>query len=58
MNTMNCDSTYQQYLSGTMVRIKYTGEVGEAFESLFDTISVFINERCEFFSINDVEFLP
>lgn len=54
---MNYDSTYQQYPCGTMVKIKYTGEVGEAFENLFDTISVFIDERCEYFSINDVEFM-
>lgn len=51
-------SDYKQYRD-TIVRIKSTGEIGEAFESAMDTISVFIEgeERCRYFDMSDVEFV-
>ena len=52
-------SDYKEYPSETMVRIKETGELGEAFESSFGHISVFIEgeDDCRFFKIDDVEFI-
>lgn len=52
-------SDYINYPPDTKVRIKTTGELGEAFESVFGTISVFIEDEknCRYFSIKDVEFL-
>ena len=52
-------SDYKEYPSDTMVRIKETGELGEAFESSLGYISVFIEgeDDCRFFKIEDVEFI-
>lgn len=50
---------YKQYPIGTKVKIKETGEIGEAFESGFDYVSIFIDgeKRCRYFKIEDVEFI-
>ena len=50
---------YKSYPIETRVKIKSTGEQGEAFESVFGTISVFIDdeEKCRYFDLTDVEFL-
>jgi hypothetical protein len=50
-------SDYKEYPSDTMVRINQTGELGEAFESFMGYISVFIEDECKFFKIEDVEFV-
>jgi hypothetical protein len=51
-------SDYKQYRD-TIVRIKSTGEIGEAFESMLNTISVFVTgeDKCRYFDMGDVEFI-
>jgi len=51
------NSDYKKYPLNTMVRIIETGEVGEAFESSLGYISVFIEEKCRFFKIEEIEFI-
>jgi len=49
---------YKQYPPNTRVRIKSTGEEGEAFESLLGYITVFLNDgECEYYKLGNVEFL-
>jgi hypothetical protein len=52
-------TNYSYYPSGTKVKIKDSNEIGEAFESAFGIISVFLGEdkKCQYFKIEDVEFL-
>ena len=50
---------YKNHELGTKVRVKETGEIGEAFESALGYISVFVvGERfCRYFKLEDVEFI-
>lgn len=48
---------YKKYSPNTKVKIKSTGEVGEAFESTLGFISVFIEDKCDYFRIDEVEFI-
>ena len=50
---------YKTYPKNTRVRIKPTGETGEAFERALGCISVFIDgeNKCRYFYMNDVEFI-
>lgn len=50
---------YKQYELCVKVRIKETGEVGEAFESAFGYISVFVGEdrKCTYYKLEDIEFI-
>lgn len=52
-------SCYKKYPPDTLVRIKVTGEIGEAFESLLGYISVWVGDetKCRYFRMNEVEFL-
>lgn len=52
-------SDYKSYPIDTKVKIKSTGEHGEAFESVFGIISVFVEdeEKCRYFDLSDIEFL-
>ncbi len=45
--------------SNVKVRIKSTGETGEAFERALGCISVFIDseDKCRYFYMNDIEFI-
>ncbi len=50
---------YKIYPKNTRVRIKSTGETGEAFERALGCISVFIDgeDKCRYFYMNDIEFI-
>jgi len=48
---------YKKYPSNTKVKIKSTGEVGEAFESTLGFISIFIEDKCQYYKIDEVEFI-
>ena len=50
---------YTDYPLHTRVKIKSTSETGDAFESMLNTISVFIDgeDECRYFDLKDVEFL-
>ena len=50
---------YKQYPLDTVVKIKETGQLGDAFESALGYISVFIEdeEKCRYYKLEDVEFL-
>lgn len=52
-------SDYKSYPIDTKVKIKSTGEIGKAFESALDMISVFIEDedKCRYFDLADVEFI-
>jgi hypothetical protein len=52
-------SDYKSYPNNTRVKIKSTGQQGEAFESALGTISVFIDNetKCRYFKLDDVEFI-
>lgn len=52
-------SSYINYPLGTKVRIKSSDKIGEAYESVFGVISVFVDgERyARNFKIEDVEFI-
>lgn len=51
-------SSYKQYPVGTKVFIVSTGETGEAFESAFGYITVFVDgeRKCRLFELSDVKF--
>ena len=51
--------TYKSYPLNTSVRIISTGEEGEAYESYYEDIAVFIDgeKTCRYFDLNDVEFI-
>lgn len=51
-------SDYRQYPQGTKVRLS-TGEEGEAFESAFGYISIWVGDedKCRYFNLNEVKFL-
>jgi hypothetical protein len=52
-------SDFVEYPLETMVRIKSTDEIGEAYESAFGFITVFVegNDKAQIFPMDDVEFL-
>lgn len=56
---MKKKTDYIQYPEDTRVFIPSIGMYGEAYESAFGVISVFVDgeRKCKYFNINDVEFL-
>ena len=54
-------SDYKSYPVGTRVKIKSTSEYGEAFESLWGFVSVFLDNdksgHYEMYNIKDVKFI-
>lgn len=52
------NNNYTSYGTDDRVRIKSTGEYGDAFESAFGFITVFIDgeDGCQYFDIDDIEW--
>lgn len=57
-NTDKKETKYVNYPLNTRVKVKETGECGEAFESMFGYITVFLDsqDKAILFKMEEVEF--